>query len=711
MKDWPRRDFLFSAAAPSLMTGRRVPPRPNIVLLMADDQGWGDAGYHGHKILRTPRLDEMAQHGVRFERFYAGAPVCSPTRGSCLTGRHPFRYGIFFANAGQAGQRSEYALPSREVTLAEILGPLGYRTGHFGKWHLGDFEGPMKSSPSDAGFQEWFSTVRKVPTLDPPPAEYWENGRPVSEALRGDDSRIIMNRALRFIERAAMARQPFLAVIWFHAPHAPFLAAAEDRAPYAVYGETQQHYWGALSALDRQVGRLRARLRSLGVAGNTMLWYASDNGPEGDRESPEWPGSAGPFRGRKASLFEGGIRVPGILEWPDRYSKPRVIQAACSTSDYFPTILDALGLGPVDRRPLDGESLLPLLDGRVEERRFPLAFETSRITRGSPRLALIENRYKLLTILDGGQDLLFDMTADPHETVNLASRLPSEIARMRGILAAWRESCQRSWAGGQGFFLAGLTYQQIAERELKLDLALPPEGGPDAPVVVCLHGGGWSMGHRRSFHRVIRQFAAHGLAAAAVEYRLAPADKYPAQVEDVRSAIRFLRMNAARWRLDASRVAVMGASAGAHLALLAAYAPHRAEEAVQAVIDISGPTDLRCWKMQPEAERNLETTTGKTTAKLLEDFLGSAARGDAKLWEASPLAYVRPGAPATLIFQYEDDRAVPADQAEALARELSASGVRYELIRLQGRGHALSPNSVQRIMQETLRFLTSPGVF
>ncbi|MEN6605480.1 MAG: sulfatase-like hydrolase/transferase, partial [Bryobacteraceae bacterium] len=135
---------------------------------MADDQGWGDAGYNGHRILKTPCLDEMASAAVRFDRFYSGAPVCSPTRGSCLTGRHPYRYGIFFANAGGPGQASDYTLPEREITLAEVLGPLGYRTGHFGKWHLGDFEGPRKASPSDAGFHEWFSTVRKVPTVDPP---------------------------------------------------------------------------------------------------------------------------------------------------------------------------------------------------------------------------------------------------------------------------------------------------------------------------------------------------------------------------------------------------------------------------------------------------------------------------------------------------------------------------------------------------------------
>jgi arylsulfatase A-like enzyme/dienelactone hydrolase len=704
---WPRRGFLLGGVAPFINAARPGVSRPNIVLMMADDQGWGDTGYNGHRILKTPCLDEMARTGVRFDRFYSGAPVCSPTRGSCLTGRHPYRYGIFFANAGRPGQASEYALPDREVTLAEVLRPLGYRTGHFGKWHLGDFDGPKQASPMDAGFEEWFSTVRKVPTVDPPPSEYWENGRPVTEPLAGDDSRIIMDRALRFIERSSAGKQPFLAVIWFHTPHLPVLATDQDRAAYAGHGEKQQHYWGAISAMDRQVGRLRTELRRLGVARDSMVWYASDNGPEGDQEDPDWPGTASPFRGRKTSLFEGGVRVPGILEWPARFPKPRIVKSACSTSDYFPTVLDALGLKPADQRPMDGESLLPLLDGRAKQRSSPLAFETTRITRGSPRLALIENRFKLLTNLDDSPDMLFDIVADPREKVDLASRLDSEAERMRGTLAQWRESCRRSLSGASPFFIPDVTYRNVNGRDLKLDLALPAEGGSSAPVVVCLHGGGWSMGDKKSFHKIIRSFAAEGFAAATVQYRLAPAGKHPAQVEDARAAIRFLRASADRWRLDPSRVAVMGASAGGHLALLVGYTSHRKEEAVQAVVDVSGPADLRNWRMQPKAEENLRTTVGKTTDTLLSDLLGTSDRAASILREASPVAHVKSGLPPTLIFQWEVDQAVPSVQAEALNQALAKAGVRHELIWIPGRGHAINPGGVDRIVSETLRFLRS----
>jgi len=262
---------------------------------MADDMGWGDPGFNGNSIIKTPHLDIMAKAGMRFTRFYSGAPVCSPTRGSCLTGRHPYRYGIFGANVGH--------MPKEEITLAEALKTQGYTTGHFGKWHLGtllpDYSGkgqkrnPRENymTPGTSGFDEWFSTEYAVATWDPyDPAQfhgrkndydvralYWHNGKNATEALKGDDSRIIMDRAIPFIRNAAESNKPFLAVIWFHAPHAPVVAGPQYRAMYSQYSEDEQHYYRCISALDEQIGRLRSELRDLGIADNTMLWFCSDN--------------------------------------------------------------------------------------------------------------------------------------------------------------------------------------------------------------------------------------------------------------------------------------------------------------------------------------------------------------------------------------------------------------------------------------------------
>lgn len=447
-------------------------PRPNIILMMADDLGWGDVGFNGGMIIQTPHLDAMADAGLKFNRFYAAAPVCSPTRGSCLTGRHPYRYGIPFANAGH--------LKAGEWTLAELLREQGYATGHFGKWHLGtlapDYSGKKGragtrdyATPGMNGFDEWFSTEFAVATWDPYAPEnshlgtgvpydtralYWHNGVNVEGGLEGDDSRIIMDKAIPFIETAIKADKPFFAVVWFHAPHQPVVGGPEYRKQYAQYDEEAQHYYACVTALDEQVGRLRATLRTLDVAENTMLFFCSDNGPEGDQPEGRTVGSAGPYRGRKRSLFEGGIRVPALLEWPARVTAGAVTDYPAVTSDYLPTILEVLGVAPIDTRPLDGLSLLPAVQDGTTERSAPIAFETrggvgAMMSRQSPHVGLIENRFKLLTdfSVGGEEDLLFDLIQDPDESINLAAEHPGRVTAMKATLAAWRTSCAASDAG------------------------------------------------------------------------------------------------------------------------------------------------------------------------------------------------------------------------------------------------------------------------
>ncbi len=461
-----RREFLAGAG----VSAAAAPARPpNVILCMADDQGWGDTGYNGHPYLKTPNLDAMAGAGVRFDRFYAGAPVCSPTRGSALTGRHPFRYGIHFANIG--------SLKSEEFTLAEALKTRGYATGHFGKWHLGTLTRDIKDGrrggpgtkeyapPWEHGFDVCFSTEQAVPTWDPMKDQpfvtrFWTGpGEYARDNLEGDASRVIMDRAVPFLRSAARARKPFFAVIWFHAPHEPVRAGTRHREMYARFSEAEQHYYGCITALDEQMGRLRKELRDLGVAGNTMLWYASDNGPEGRHpRQGRTRGSAGGLRGRKRSLFEGGIRVPGLLEWPDRIRSPRATCVPCSTSDYLPTVLDILAFrSPAQPEPLDGIPLGALLDGRMAERPRPIAFQTTDSGAaeaegrlGSPPLALIDNRYKFLSYLDddrAAEDLLFDIAIDPGERFNIVQELPQLAREMKAQLREFRESCRRSEAG------------------------------------------------------------------------------------------------------------------------------------------------------------------------------------------------------------------------------------------------------------------------
>jgi|GEM_PF-606441 len=438
--------------------------RPNIILMMADDMGWGDPGFNGNTVIKTPHLDAMAKAGLRFDRFYSGAPVCSPTRGTVLTGRHPYRYGIWTANEGH--------LRKEEVSLPEVLKTQGYTTGHYGKWHLGtldpNFSGKGAGrdaaknfmTPAMKGSDDWFATEYGVrlwdPFTDAAANPYYHNGKLETENLAGDDSRVLMDRAIPFIRKAAAAKTPFLAVIWFHAPHEPVAAGPEYLKMYPGLSEGEQHFYGCITALDEQVGRLRKELRDLGVADNTMLWFTSDNGPEGNTgDAGRQRGSAGGLRGRKRSLWEGGVRVPGLVEWPARIKPGTVTTVPCSTLDYFPTTLELLGFKMKGQpEPIDGVSLVPLFAGKMTERPVPIPFETiggtgSNNSRGSPRMALVDNRYKLLTDMDGsnGTDQLFDLLADRSESKNLATERADLVRTMKAQLAAFRESCKRSFAG------------------------------------------------------------------------------------------------------------------------------------------------------------------------------------------------------------------------------------------------------------------------
>ena len=457
-----RRDFLrtMGLGAAAWWVGRTASAaeRPNVVLCMTDDQGWGDVGYNGHKVLKTPVLDEMAAAGVRFDRFYAAAPVCSPTRGSVMTGRHPNRYGTFLY---------DFSIRPEEMTLAEVLTGAGYATGHFGKWHLGPVKAGTPVNPGNSGFDEWVSHDNWF-DIDP---SLTRNGAP-PRTYHGESSELVASAALEFIRKAARAARPFLAVVWFGSPHVPHRALAKDRQPYAQLPEDEQHYYGELAAMDRAMGTLRRGLRRLGVAANTLVWFCSDNG-----SVP--PGSTGGLKGQKGMLWEGGIRVPGIIEWPAGIRKPLATDVPCVTSDIYPTILDIVGVR-VERQvePLDGVSLKPLLEGTMRERPKPIAFWTYPAKQESrngswldtaalkgtwqrfqnfkhPRpategfrghAALIEGRYKLHK-LSMRRWQLYDVVADPTESRDIAAGQPARVAKMREALEAWQASVERSLSG------------------------------------------------------------------------------------------------------------------------------------------------------------------------------------------------------------------------------------------------------------------------
>ncbi|WP_372649173.1 sulfatase [Draconibacterium sp.] len=441
--------------------------KTNVIMLMADDLGWGDVGFNGNEKIITPHLDNMAEAGIRFTNFYAAAPLCSPTRASCLTGRAPFRQGIFAAHTG--------AMRHAETTIAEVLKKKGYATGFFGKWHLGWVEADKLESrghyspPWHHGFEEVFATKSAVPTWDPTVypdnwsgfgkgengkwggSIYVHNGVPETENLDGDDSRIIMDRAIPFIEKSINEEKPFLATIWFHTPHEPVVAGPEYLAKYPGLPEEQKHLYGCITAMDEQIGRLKAFLKEKGVAENTILLFCSDNGPA-DPQAKAGIASAGPFRGHKHQMWEGGLRVPSVIEWPGNIEAGQTSDFTACTSDYFPTILEMLNIPVPDKVPLDGISILPVLRGKEMERTIPFAAGFLRHYRDIETYAFIDGQYKICIPDKGDEMMLFDLEADPEESNDLAQEKPELFEKLKAglekVKASWtlsREGYDYQW--------------------------------------------------------------------------------------------------------------------------------------------------------------------------------------------------------------------------------------------------------------------------
>ncbi|MEO6244202.1 MAG: sulfatase-like hydrolase/transferase [Opitutaceae bacterium] len=407
------------------------PTRPHIVLVMADDMGWGETGYYGHPVLKTPHLDAMAAAGLRFDRFYAGAPNCSPTRATVMTGRSNDRTGV---------ENHGYALRKQERTLPQALRAAGYATAHFGKWHLNGFKGPgapvLKEddhNPGEFGFDDWLSVTNffdRDPMLS-------RKGK--FEEFKGDSSEIIVDEALKLMKTKRASGRPMFTVIWFGSPHAPFIAADEDKTAFAALTKNAQNHYGELVAMDRAIGTLRRGLRELGLADNTLLWFCSDNGGLPGIQ----PGTVGNLRGFKNSVYEGGLRVPAIIEWPSVIRNPRITRYPAGTVDIFPTIAAILGL-PSDAMlaTVDGVSLQPIFTADLPARAKPLFF------RHTGRAALIDGRHKILTQAIGGEKFeVFDLESDPTEAKDLSVSQPELSARLRKALLEWNASVETSVAG------------------------------------------------------------------------------------------------------------------------------------------------------------------------------------------------------------------------------------------------------------------------
>lgn len=468
---------------------------PNIVLLMGDDHGWDETGYNNHPHLITPVLDEMAATGLRLDRFYSAHPSCSPTRGSVLTGRHPNRYGTFVPN---------YSFRPEEITIAQLLKKKGYLCGHFGKWHLGPVKKDSPTSPGRMGFDQWLSHDN---FFELNPVLSRNGGKP--QMIPGESSEILVAAATKFIAQAKRQRKPFFVVIWYGSPHEPYSGLEKDLALYddipenyndrtfrltsnetgrpttRPLGDILRERYAEITAMDRSIGTLRSFLAQKKLRDDTLLWYCGDNGTPGDGIITS------PLRGRKGQVLDGGIRVPGVIEWPAKIKSPIVSQVNSVTSDILPTICEITG-SELPAIPLDGISLTGLLDQSLQQRPTPIffwMFNTGADKQRDPWIdrqlqigttplvkmmgnihtrnftnfkhpeitpsdytgnrAMLLPNYKLVIRGNGNNQSveLFRMPDDTGEENNVAAEYPEVVKSMQQHMKTWQDSVLKSLTG------------------------------------------------------------------------------------------------------------------------------------------------------------------------------------------------------------------------------------------------------------------------
>lgn len=429
----------------------RASDQPNIVLVLADDLGYGDLACYGAKDLRTPELDKFASEGLRFTSCYAGHANCSPSRAALMTGRTPARLGI----RDWIPEDSPVHLRRGEITIATLLRGAGYATCHTGKWHLnGAFNQPSQPQPGDHGFDHWFSTQNNAYPSHRDPDNFVRNGTPCGR-IRGYAAQIVADEAIQWLETLRDKSKPFLLYVCFHEPHEPIHTAPEFGRLYPADDPSFSGHHGNISQMDHAFGRIMRALDSEGLRDSSLVFFTSDNGPAITPTHPH--GSAGPLRDKKGSLYEGGIREPGILRWPGKTKPGSTSDEPVCSLDLLPTVCAIARVEPPKDRKLDGASLLPLLDGKPLARPTPLYWHFNRAFNG-PKVALRDGDWKVLATLDKpppdkGNDItakseadfksaeplafqLYNLREDIGEKNDLAAAQPARLAEMKEKLLA-----------------------------------------------------------------------------------------------------------------------------------------------------------------------------------------------------------------------------------------------------------------------------------
>ena len=404
--------------------------RPNFLIFLADDLGWGDLACYGHPIIKTPNLDAFAKQGMRFTQCYSACGVCSPSRSAILTGRTPYRNGVW----RWIPENHPTHLRLSENTLPELLKASGYATCHTGKWHLNSyFNDARQPQPNDHGYDWWFATQNNAAPSHKNPTNFVRNGKKVG-ALEGYSSALVVSEASNWLKKHRDSAKPFFLTVWTHEPHLPIESAPQFMEPYKDLADEgiRQHH-GNVTQLDHAFGQMMKTLDELKLTKDTVVIFTSDNGPEGDGLKGRTRGSTGGLRGRKRWSHEGGIRVPGIVRWPEHVAPGSVNETPVIGTDLFPTLLDIAGIPlPADRK-LDGASLRAVYDGKPLVRTVPLYWR-NHLAPADNHVAMRVGDWKIVGDNSLTKFKLFDLKVDWQEKDDLAATQPAQLAKLKSQL-------------------------------------------------------------------------------------------------------------------------------------------------------------------------------------------------------------------------------------------------------------------------------------
>lgn len=421
---------IFFAFVPVTVLHAADQSRPNIVVFLADDMGWGDSATYGHPVIKTPNLDKLASQGVKFTQCYSACGVCSPSRSAILTGRTPYRNGVYRHLSG----KHEAHLRSSEITYPKLLKSEGYATCHVGKWHLNSqtqFNTPVYPQPGDHGYDYWMATHNNAEPSHKNPNNFVRNGTPVGE-LNGFSAPLVAADAGRWLSDLRDKSKPFALSIWIHEPHSPIATDSQFSSLYD--GHDNSKYMGNISQLDHALGMVMKTLDEEGVSDNTLLIFTSDNGPVA-----KFGGTTGGLRGGKRSEHEGGIRVPGIARWPGQIKAGTVSDVPVIGTDIFATVLDICDIPIPTDRTIDGVSMLPAFAGKAVERKVPLFWRT-HVSPPGDRVAMRIGDWKLVGDETLTKFQLYEIQKDWKEENDLAATMPDKTEEMKKTLfKVWKD--------------------------------------------------------------------------------------------------------------------------------------------------------------------------------------------------------------------------------------------------------------------------------